>query len=241
MMIEDAGQALGASLGGREVGGTGTACFSFYSTANLPIGDGGIVTTEDPDQALRLMVSRERGTSAAARRHVQHSHLGPHILRDGGLQASLTEQSAAAGRAHLQHLAAWQLRRHQLAHRYDERLAEVPGVGLPHRPARGSGEHAWQSYAVRIERPTYEREGAVRALAAAGIGTTYVVPPLHRLAYCRQVSELPDGGLPGADRLVDQLVSLPMYPGLADSAVDRVSEVLQTTLNRRSMRFSGGR
>ncbi len=48
-VIEDAGQALGASLDERAVGGSGSACFSFYSTANLPIGDGGMITTDDPD------------------------------------------------------------------------------------------------------------------------------------------------------------------------------------------------
>ena len=67
-VIEDAGQALGASLDARAVGGSGSACFSFYSTANLPIGDGGMITTDDPDRAEQLTSSREHGISPAARR-----------------------------------------------------------------------------------------------------------------------------------------------------------------------------
>ncbi len=238
-VIADAGQALGASRGGEALGGTGSACFSFYSTATLPIGDGGMVTTDDPERAGWLMVARAHGTSGAARRRVQHGHVGPHILREGGLQSSLTEQSAATGRAQLRRLTARQLRRKELASRYDERLAGIPDLGLPHRPVQEAGEHSWQNYAVRIERPTYERDGVVRSLAAAGVGTTYVTPPLHHLAYCRDVSELPDHGFPGADRLVDQLIPLPIHPRLADSAVDRVSEVLESSLERTSARTSG--
>jgi dTDP-4-amino-4,6-dideoxygalactose transaminase len=238
VVIEDASQALGASWNAVAVGGTGSACFSFCSTATMPIGDGGMVTTDDPERAGRLMVARVRGTSGAARRHVQRRHIGPHILREGGLQSSLTEQSAATGRAQLRRLTAPQLRRKELATRYDERLAGIPDLGLPHRPAEAAGEHSWQYYAVRVDRPTYTRDGVVRSLAAAGIGTTYVTPPLHHLAYCRDVSELPEGGLPGADRLIDQLISLPIHPRLADSAVDRVSEVLQATLGRTSVRSS---
>ena len=240
-MIEDAGQALGASHVAGAVGRSGSACFSFYSTAHLPIGEGGMVTTEDPDRAAVLTQSRERGISPAARRHVRQGHVGPHVLRDGGLQSTLTEQSASSGRLQLERLPAWQRRRRELAARYDACLAGIPGVALPHRPPSGGGEHAWQSYPVRIERPAYERDRVVRALAAAGIGSTFVPPPLHQLAYCRSVSELPSTGLPGADRFADQLVSLPIYPRLTNAAVDRVGEVLQEALCHRAPRSNDAR
>ncbi len=136
----------------------------------------------------------------------------------------------------LRRLAQWQRRRHELATGYDVRLAGIPGLGLPHRPMAGVGEHSWQSYSVRIERPAFERDGVVRALAAAGIGTTYLTPPLHQLAYCRGVSELPDTGHPGADRFTDQLISLPLYPRLTETAIDRVGEVLEATLGQSHVR-----
>ncbi len=179
-------------------------------------------------------MSREHGISPAARRHVRQGHVGPHVLREGGLQSSLTEQSAVTGRVQLRRLAAWQRRRRDLALGYDVRLAGIPGVGLPHRPMALVGEHSWQTYCVRIERPGYERDGVLRALAAAGIGTTYPTPPLHQLAYCRGVSDLPDTGNPGADRFTDQLISLPLHPRLTNAAIDRVGEVLEATLGSRA-------
>ena len=177
-----------------------------------------------------LRRTRERGFSPAARRHVLRSRLGPHVLLEGGTQASMTEQDASTGRTHLRRSRPWQRRREELAQRYDERLAGIPAVSLPHRPDLGSGAHAWQLYPVRIDRPRPEIDAVVRALATAGVGTVAPPVPLHRSSYCREVCELPDTDFRGADQLVDQLVCLPIYPRLADSAVERVGEVLRTAL-----------
>ena len=235
-VVEDSGQSLGAWLDRQRVGGAGAACFSFYSTANLPIGDGGMIATDDARRAAWLRRARDNGPSAAARRHVQRGHLGPHVLREGGLPSGLTEQSAATGRDNLRHLTARQLRRQSLARRYDEGLAGIPGVVLPHRPAPGNGEHAWPCYPVRVERSRAGRDAVVRALRAAGIGTAEPLLPLHQLEFCRETCEIPAAGLQSADRLVDQLVALPLYPRLPDVAVDRVSEVLEATFGRRRTR-----
>ena len=70
-------------------------------------------------------------------------------------------------------------------------------------------------------------------LTGAGIGTVEPVLPLHRIAFCRDVCELPPTELSGADALVDQLVSLPIYPRISDVVVDRVSDVLEATLGQR--------
>jgi dTDP-4-amino-4,6-dideoxygalactose transaminase len=232
-VVEDAEQALGAWRRGQRIGGAGSACFSFYATANLPVGEGGMVATDDADRARFLRHSREHGISPAARRHVRSGHVGPHVLREGGLQSGLSEQSAATGRDQLQRLVGRQLRRQGLARRYDERLAGIPGVALPHRPAPGTGEHAWQLYPARIERPRSERDAVVRALASAGVGTMAPLLPMHQIPFCRETCELPEGGFPGAETIVDQLVSLPIYPRIADAVVDRVSDVFQATLGRR--------
>ena len=64
MVVEDAAQGLGGRLGDRTVGGAGTACFSFYTTTNLPLGEGGMVTTDDPERAERLRAARLRTTSS---------------------------------------------------------------------------------------------------------------------------------------------------------------------------------
>jgi len=240
-IVEDAGPALGARRTGHPVGGAGSACFSFYTTAHVPIGEGGMVATDDVARAARLRAARDHGTSPAARRHVQRGQVGPHVLREGGLQSGLSEQSAATGRAHLQRLADRQRRRAGFARRYDEQLAGIPGVVLPHRPAPGTGERGWHLYPVRIERPWFERDAVVSALAAAGVGIVQPLIALHRLSFCREACETPASDFDGADTLVDQLVSLPMHPQMTDTVVDRVSEVLQATLGHRRTSAGGNR
>ena len=154
-----------------------------------------------------------------------------HGLRDGGLDASLTDLSAAIGRSQLAHLGSWQQRRDRLAERYDDRLADIPGVALPHRPSSGTGQHAWHHYPLRIEHPTVQRDAVDRALSEAGIGTAQRLVPLHRVGYVRDLCEAPIDDLPGADRFAEQTVSLPVHPRVPDDAADRVGEVLRRMLD----------
>jgi dTDP-4-amino-4,6-dideoxygalactose transaminase len=233
LAVEDAAQGLGASLGGRPIGAARTACFSFYTTTNLPVGEGGMVTTDDAERAARIRAARSN-TGHRHRRPSQHNGVIPGSgLRDGGLEATMTDLRAAMGRGQLEHLASWQRRREHIAAMYDGRLAGIEGVVLPHRPPTGAGQHAWHHYPLRIEQPHVPRDEIIRALLGARIRTDDRITPLHRLRYARDMCEVPDGGLPGADQFAAQLVSLPIYPRLSDGVADRVAEVLAETLSRR--------
>lgn len=228
MVLEDAAQALGARWGERYVGGEGTACFSFYATGNLPIGEGGMVTTSDRDRADWIRNAR---STRAPRRQVPRQRTKVGVL-DGGHQVHLTDLSAAIGRGQLAYLTPWQRRRAELAAQYDAALMHIPGVTLPHRPDPGTGEHAWNHYWVRIEHPDVSRDALISALRASGIRTGNRYVPLHQLDYCRELGDVPRAGLPGADQLADQLVLLPIYPRLLDGTADRVGTVLRSVLGR---------
>jgi dTDP-4-amino-4,6-dideoxygalactose transaminase len=231
VVVEDAVQGLGGSLGERVVGGAGTACFSFYTTANLPVGEGGMVTTDDPARADRLRAARMR-TNLPRPRRVGYSGAVPGSgIRDGGLDATMTDLRAAIGRGQLAHLVHWQHRREQFAALYDAQLADIEGVVLPHRPAPGEGRHAWHHYPLRVVHPSVHRDAVTRALTAARVRTGDRLTPLHQLPYARDLCEAGDGGLPGADLFATQLVSLPIYPRLPDDAATRVAEALAVTLS----------
>jgi dTDP-4-amino-4,6-dideoxygalactose transaminase len=75
------------------------------------------------------------------------------------------------------------------------------------------------------------RDAIIRALLAAGIRTADRLTPLHQLRYARELCEVADGGLPGADQFAAQLVSLPVYPRLPEEAATRVAAVLAATLS----------
>jgi dTDP-4-amino-4,6-dideoxygalactose transaminase len=233
MVVEDAAEGLGGSLGDRAVGGAGTACFSFYTTTNLPVGEGGMVTTDDPELAERVRAARLR-RSLPHPRHASRNGVAPISgVRDGGLDATMTDLRAAIGRGQLAHLAQWQRRREQFAALYDGQLADIEGIVLPPRPASTEGRHAWHHYPLRVEHPAVHRDAVFRALLASRVRPGDRLSPLHQLRYARDLYEVADGGLPGADQFAAQLVSLPIYPRLPEGAADRVAEVLTTTLSRR--------
>ncbi|MGW2519702.1 DegT/DnrJ/EryC1/StrS family aminotransferase [Streptomyces sp. NPDC001617] len=233
-VVEDAAHALGTSVGDRPVGGlSAAACFSFYATKNLPIGEGGMVTTDDPELADRIRRTRLHGMSADAwRRHLPGGSWR-YTVEEAGLKANMTDLQAAIGRAQLHHFDAWQERRHALAERYDTALENVPG--LEPLDATTPGRHARHLYVVRVtEEYGTGRDELIRRLAEQGIGTSVHFIPLHHMPHFRDTAIIPPGGLPGADELFPQLLSLPLYPALTERQVDRVCERLAArTVTRR--------
>jgi dTDP-4-amino-4,6-dideoxygalactose transaminase len=223
-VVEDAAHALGTELRGVPVGAGSAVCFSFYATKNLPIGEGGMVTTDDPERAAWMRRARLHGMSADAWRRYLPGGGWRYDVEEAGLKANLTDLQAAIGRAQLQAFPGWQERRHELAARYDAGLAGIDGLGLPHRPRDGQGVHAWHLYPVRVGDGL--RDQVQAALALREISTSVHFIPVHHLRWFRESCVIPRGGLTGADRLFDQLLSLPMYPRLGDDQVDATCEAV---------------
>jgi dTDP-4-amino-4,6-dideoxygalactose transaminase len=227
-VVEDAAHGLGATVRGRPVGSfSRAACFSFYATKNLPIGEGGAITTTDDDLAERWRRMRLHGMSRDAWRRYDLSGSWRYTVEDAGMKANFTDLQAAIGREQLRRLTTWQERRAAIAARYDAQLSGVRGLGLPPRPAADT--HAWHLYIVRIDHRAFgmERDMVSSRLAEAGIGTSVHFIPVHHLPHFRDLLGLDAcGDLTTADRVFPQLLSLPMHPGLTDSDVDRVCEAL---------------
>ena len=116
-VVEDAAHALGTEWQGVPVGAGSAVCFSFYATKNLPIGEGGMVTTDDPDRAAWMRRARLHGMSADAWRRYLPGGGWRYDVEEAGLKANLTDLQAAIGRAQLQSFPDWQRRRHALAAR----------------------------------------------------------------------------------------------------------------------------
>jgi perosamine synthetase len=226
-VVEDAAHGLGATLAGHAVGSRSrAACFSFQATKNLPIGEGGAITTTDAGLAARWQRLRLHGMSRDGwQRHGQTSSWR-YTVEEPGLKANFTDVQAAIGRAQLRRLSEWQQRRTAIAERYDMLLADVPGIALPPRPAGGA--HAWHLYIIRI-RPSFgmHRDAVADYLAQAGIGTTVHFTPIHHLPYYRDLVGAENcAELSTADRVFPELLSLPMYPGLTEGDVARVCQTL---------------
>ncbi len=222
-VVEDAAHALGAWVGDRPVGTLSAAtCFSFYATKNLPIGEGGMITTDDPELAGTVRLARLHGMSADAWKRYLPGSGWRYRVEVAGLKANLTDVQAAIGRAQLRHLPEWQARRAALARRYEAGLRRIHGLQTPPWPA--SGRHAWHLYIVRVEGSFgVDRDDFIAHLSKQGIDCSVHFIPVHHQPYFQALlgSAGPER-FPAADRVFQQIVSLPFYSGLTDDQVDRV-------------------
>jgi len=227
-VVEDAAHGLGARFAdGVPVGGRGFAvCLSFYATKNLPIGEGGAVVSEDPELAAIVRRARLHGMSRDSWARYLPGGSWRYDVEEHGLKANLTDLQAAIGVEQLRHLTRWQRRRAELAAEYDEQLTGVPGLALPARPA--SGGHAWHLYQVRVEPGVGQsRDALISSLTQRGIGTSVHFIPVNQLTdFRRRLGEDECRSVPITDSVAEQLLSLPMHPGLGDDDVARVCSVL---------------
>jgi dTDP-4-amino-4,6-dideoxygalactose transaminase len=213
-VIEDACQAHGAEYKGRRAGSLGVAgCFSFYPGKNLgACGEGGAVTTDDPELARRIQMWRDHGS----RQKYVHQFPGLNMRMDGVQGGILAVK--------LRHLDHWNEQRRQAAAQYREALADTDIV----LPAELSGNrHIYHLFVIQAD----DREALRHHLQEAGIesGLHYPIPlhlqeAYHSLGY-RQ------GSFPVAEAIVSRILSLPMYPGISSEAVARVAAEIMETCN----------
>lgn len=210
-VVEDCAQAHGARFGQKRVGGLGVAAgFSFYPGKNLgALGDGGAVTTNDPDLAEKIRVLRNYGSS---RKYVNDCI---------GYNSRLDELQAAFLRVKLAHLDEWNARRVALAEFYTRQFQDTDLV-LPQLAA--GCESVWHLYVVR----TRERERLQQHLQAQGIGSLihYPIPPHRQDAYT--YLGFGGGAFPLSERMAEEVLSLPFGPHLSVDQAGRVVAALKT-------------
>lgn len=214
-VLEDAAQAHGARYRERRIGAHGDlAAWSFYPGKNLGcFGDGGAVTTDDPELAERIRVLRNYGS-----RVKYHNEVKGHNSR-------LDEIQAAVLRVKLRHLDDWNARRALQAQAYLRAFADLPGLGLP-RVIPGA-EPVWHVFVVDVP----GRDAVQARLREAGIETLihYPVPPHLSEAYA---SDRPWGRFPVTEAAARTHLSLPIGPHLTAGQQERVIEAVLREMAR---------
>jgi dTDP-4-amino-4,6-dideoxygalactose transaminase len=226
-VVEDAAHALGASVGTQAVGSISAAtCFSFYATKNLPVGEGGAITTADPQLAEFVRSARLHGMSKDAWSRYLPGGSWQYTVEADGIKANMSDVQAAIGRGQLPRVTAWQCRRAMLAARYDRRLGGSPALEVPARPE--NGDHAWHLYIVRLsDALAAGRDALIAALAEWGVSTSVHFIPAHHFPYFRRLLGNDEcNTCPEADALFPRLLSLPLHAALLNDDVDYVCDRL---------------
>ena len=207
-VLEDAAQAVGATLDGKRVGSWGhAACFSLHPLKNLhAFGDGGMVTSSDPELLAQLAKSRNHGL------------VNREQCDFWSFNCRLDEMQAAMLRIQLRHLDNWTETRRQLAFRYNEMLRPYVEV-----PDEGPGEHCvYQTYVIRAERrdelKKYLNENGVEALI-------HYATPIHLQPAAAGLGYTADD-FPRTMSHVARIMSLPLFPTMTHAQQDRVAELI---------------
>ena len=224
-IVEDAACAIGATYRGRPIGSHGRlTCFSFHPRKTVSTGEGGMITTGDPDLAEHARRLRSHGASVSA--HMRHQAKGIVFeeYAELGYNYRLSDVQAAIGIVQLAKLDDALARRRAIADRYDAAFRSLPGIQTPARPPYA--EHTFQSYGVLLTSQCRRtRNDVMQALIERGISCRRGIPPIHlEPMYAQRVGRV---SLPVTETVAARSLFLPMFASLDASDQARVIAAVQ--------------
>jgi dTDP-4-amino-4,6-dideoxygalactose transaminase len=212
ILIEDCAQSFGARHNGRTTGTVGhLGCFSFFPSKNLGgCGDGGMITTADDKMAQKILSLRNHGS------HVRYYH------DSIGYNSRLDEIQAAILRVKLRHIERFNRERLRVARSYNKALH---GLAVQTPLEQPNSSHVFHQYTILCE----DRAKVVECLTKADIASAIYYPvPLHRQkAFGERFRSL---SLPNTEWVTERCLSLPIFPEMSESQVDRVAEVISAAV-----------
>ncbi|MBS1704507.1 MAG: DegT/DnrJ/EryC1/StrS family aminotransferase [Armatimonadetes bacterium] len=214
-VLEDCAQSFGSTYKGKKTGAIGEGgAFSFFPSKNLgAFGDGGMFTTNDDSYADTVRMLRVHG----ARKKYFNETVG--------VNSRLDELQAAILRVKFRYIDEWNAGRRRAANYYTDALNKIDGVIPP--SAADYTDHVYHQYTIRILGG--KRDAVQQKLAEEGIGSFVYYPvALHKLPV---YAEKPHHPLPVSDQLSTEVLSLPIWPTIEESVLDRVTKVIANAVS----------
>jgi dTDP-4-amino-4,6-dideoxygalactose transaminase len=220
-VLEDAAQAIGTRIGDKPVGASGNpVCFSFHANKNMTTIEGGALACSDTGLVRRAERIRFHG--------IERDAQGAMDVPEWGGKMNMPDVNAAVGLVQLKRLDAFNRRRRELALGYIEKLPRHPALTLP---ADAPG-HSWHMFCVCVDftalgtsRPAFQDR-----LQSLGVGSGVHYPAMHLFSLYRKFGYKP-GDFPAAERIGEQTLTLPLFPGMTGDDLERVCGALQQVLD----------
>lgn len=223
-LIEDAAHAMGTRYRNQWVGERGTAIFSLHAIKNITCAEGGVVVTDDEQLAERIRRLKFHGLAVDTFERQMQGRSPQAEVIEPGFKYNLSDIHAAIAVVQMARLKDINTRRKALAERYFQRIACLPlqPLGLPDYPFA----HAWHLFMVRVDerQSGIDRDKLMAELKERGIGTGLHFRAVHTQKYYRQ--RYPQLSLPNSEWNSQRLCTLPLFPDMCDSDVDRVVDAL---------------
>lgn len=222
VVIEDAAHAFAAEYRGQKIGNIGhITAFSFYATKNLTTGEGGMVTTNDPEYAEKMRLLSLHGLSKDAWKRYSAEGSWYYEIVYAGYKYNMSDIQAALGLQQLQRTASFQATRASYAKKYNEAFKKCRHLIIPTESTES--KHAWHLYILRLnlESLRITRSQFIQELQRRRIGSSVHFIPLHLHPYYKK-NVVCDQPLDQAEKAFEQVVSLPLYPAMNETDVDDV-------------------
>jgi dTDP-4-amino-4,6-dideoxygalactose transaminase len=213
-VVEDAAHAIGSAWKGRRIGSFGDlVCFSFHPNKNMTTIEGGAVSGGSAEEVQALELHRWHGQLKTP--------AGVDTVLAGG-KANLSDVAARVGLGQLARLEEFNAKRRQIAARYYDLWSDNPPVRLPERGDEG---HSWHIFAPLLPKLKITRSQFIEAMAQRGIGVGIHYPAIHLFTAYRALGYR-DGQFPNSEQVGRETVTLPLFPAMELSDVDRVVEAV---------------
>ncbi len=234
-IVEDAAHALPTTWKKQLIGTlqSDAVVFSFYANKTMTTGEGGMLVTRDAQLAARAKVMRLHGINRDAfDRFTAKVPSWYYEIVAPGFKYNLTDIAAALGLHQLQRVTGFQVRREQIAARFDEALADLPLI-LPPRPQHAGDLHSWHLYVVRLkDEASINRDQLIDSLFADGIGVSVHYIPLHLHPYWKERYDLKPEQFPHSQKAYERMVTLPLYTRMTDDDVERVIKAVRKAFGK---------
>ncbi len=237
-VLEDAAHAAGMLDRGEWAGvRSDAAAYSFYATKNITTCEGGMLLTNNDELASRARILGLHGMDADAWKRYTTSGTWRYDVVAPGFKYNLADPLAAIGINQLKRLDTMQQRRDEIARRYIDGLAAIPGFIVQALPSNPGDRHSWCMFAVMIDEDATQisRDELIEALRGANIGASVHYIPTHLFSGYRSYQT---GPLTNTERIGRRIFSLPLYPAMNDEDVDDVLQALERIVVPRVFSFT---
>lgn len=222
-IIEDCAHALGSIYKNKKCGSIGnTGCFSFYPTKIITTGEGGMITTNNSKLFEKLKILKSQGMNILPIDR-EKSSLWRYDIIDLGFNYRIDEIRSSLGISQLKRVTKINQMRIKIAKKYDSLLQKIKGITIP--VVDPNRNHIYHLYTIKIEKNYHlTRDELFKKLHKAGIGTSVQYYPLHLMSYNKGKYQKSD--FPVANKLKDQVLSLPIFPTMSTKQVEYVCKQL---------------
>jgi len=230
LLIEDASHAIGAEYKGKRIGSiSDLTTFSFHPVKHITTGEGGMITTDNPEFAENLKIFRNHGITTGARER-QEKGAWFYEMVALGYNYRITDFQCALGMSQLAKLDSFLVRRREIVSKYNEAFAGLPEIITP--PILEDRVSAWHLYVIRLDlgRLQVDHVEIFAALRAENIGVNVHYIPVYWHSYYQKLG-YKRGICPNAEAVYESLISLPIFPKMTDRDVNNVIEAVERVVN----------